>query len=162
MGGNRLGLTDRALSLLARRDRAAVGLARQRWSVGYGTHGMSNDWREILGSRTRQLLRHIDHTDAVHSYLASSIASAREQGWDIVQMDPPHRASRFFWHEGGQRSVHPDAFFMLRRGDETQAFFLELERRAVRPSTMRDRLAPYLCYYSTKRPLDDHGVNPTV
>ena len=162
MHGNRLGLTDRALGLLARRDRAAVGLARQRWSLGYVGPGTSNEWREIPGSRTRQLLRHIDHTDAVHSYLATSVASAREQGWDIVQMDPPHRASRYFWHEGGQRSVHPDAFFMLRRGDETQAFFLELERRAVRPGTMRDRLAPYLRYYSTKRPLDDHSVTPTV
>ena len=51
---------------------------------------------------------------------------------------------------------------MLRRGEETQAYFLEWERRAVRPSTMRDRLAPYLRYYSTKRPLDDHGVTPKV
>ena len=34
MDGNRLALTDRALGLLARRDRAAVGVARQRWSVG--------------------------------------------------------------------------------------------------------------------------------
>ena len=65
-------------------------------------------------------------------------------------------------HEGGQRSVHPDAFFMLRRDDETQAFFLEWERRAVRPSTMRERIAPYLRYYSSKRPLDDHGVTPKV
>ena len=79
-----------------------------------------------------------------------------------MHLDPPHRASRYFWHDGGQRSVHPDAFFMLRRGEETQAYFLEWERRAVRPSTMRDRLAPYLRYYSTKRPLDDHGVTPIV
>ena len=88
--------------------------------------------------------------------------SARKQGWEIVQLDPPHRASRYFMHEGGQRSVHPDAFFMLGRDDETQAFFLEWERRAVRPSTMRERIAPYLRYYSTKRALDDHGVTPKV
>ena len=27
---------------------------------------------------------------------------------------------------------------------------------------MADRLAPYLRYYSSKQPLDDHGVQPTV
>ena len=41
-------------------------------------------------------------------------------------------------------------------------FFLEWERRAVRPSTMAARLAPYLRYYSSHRPTDDHGVQPTV
>ena len=74
----------------------------------------------------------------------------------------PHRAARHFRHEDGLRSVHPDAFFMLRRGDETKAFLLEYERRAVRPSTMRKRLAPYLRYYSTTQPLDDHGKVPGV
>ena len=120
------------------------------------------DWRVVPGRRLRQLLRHIEHTNAVHAYLASTIVAAIGKGWEFAQLDPPHRASRYFRHEDGQRSVHPDAFFMLRRGDETRAFFLEWERRAVRPSTMRARLAPYLRYYSTTRPLDDHGVTPTV
>ena len=38
--------------------------------------------------------------------------------------------------------------------------FLEWERRAVRPSTMSERLAPYLRYFSSHRPTDDHGVQP--
>ena len=120
------------------------------------------DWRVVPGRRLRQLLRHIEHTHAVHAYLASTIASARNEGWEIAQLDPPHRAARHFRHEDGPRSVHPDAFFMLRRGEETQGFFLELERRAVRPSTMRDRLAPYRRYSTTTQPLDDHGVVPAV
>ena len=60
------------------------------------------------------------------------------------------------------RAVNPDAFGVLRRGDATWAFFLEWERRAVRPSTMSDRLAPYLRYYSSHRPTDDHGTRPSV
>ena len=44
----------------------------------------------------------------------------------------------------------------------TWAFFLEWERRAVRPGTMTVRLAPYLRYYSTPRPTDDHGATPDV
>ena len=60
------------------------------------------------------------------------------------------------------RSVHPDAFGILRRGSDTWPFFLEWERRAVRPATMADRIAPYLRYYSSHRPTDDHGSRPIV
>ena len=60
------------------------------------------------------------------------------------------------------RAVNPDAFGVLRKGGTEWAFFLEWERRAVRPSTMSDRLAPYLRYYSSHRPIDDHGVRPAV
>ena len=160
--GIRLAVTDRGLALLARRDRASVGTARQRWSISQSGDELSHGWDAVRGRRSRQLLRHLGHTDAVHLHLAATATSAREQGWDIVQVDPPHRASRYFMHEGGQRSIHPDAFYMLRRDDETAAFFLEYERRAVRPSTMRERLAPYLRYYSSRRPLDDHGVTPQI
>ena len=162
LNGHRLVPSDRALGMLARGDRTSVGVARRRWSDGEVAGRKLVDWRRVPGRRLRQLLRHIEHTNAVHTYLASTITSARSEGWEIAQLDPPHRAARHFQHEDGPRSVHPDAFFMLRHGDETKAFFLELERRAVRPSTMRDRLAPYLRYYSTTQPLDDHGVAPTV
>ena len=60
------------------------------------------------------------------------------------------------------RSIHPDAFGVLRRGDEAWSFFLEWERRAVRPVTMAARIAPYLRYYATHRPIDDHGARPVV
>ena len=60
------------------------------------------------------------------------------------------------------RSVNPDAFGVLKKGETTWAFFLEWERRAVRPSTMSERLAPYLRYYSSHRPTDDHGTRPSV
>ena len=32
----------------------------------------------------------------------------------------------------------------------------------MRPSTMSDRLAPYLRYFSSHRPTDDHGTRPAV
>ena len=32
----------------------------------------------------------------------------------------------------------------------------------MRPATMRARLAPYLRYYATHRPADDHGAVPVV
>ena len=160
--GGRLGLTDQGLALLARRDRASVGAARNRWSVAPLDGDEPLHWRNVSGGRSRQLLRNLDHTAAVHGFIAGLSRQARALGWETVQLDPPHRASRHFRHKGGHRSVHPDAFGLLRRGADTWAFFLEWERRAVRPGTMIVRLAPYLRYYSTPRPTDDHGISPRV
>ena len=115
-----------------------------------------------LGRRSRQLLRNIEHTAAVHGFMAALAEQARSLGWETVQLDPPHRASRHFRYGDRLRSIHPDAFGVLRRGGAAWSFFLEWERRAVRPTTMAARLAPYLRYYSTHRPTDDHGVQPAV
>ena len=160
--GGRLALTDQGLALLARRDRASVGAARKRWSVAPIDEGEPLHWRNVSGGRSRQLLRNLDHTAAVHGFLAALVRQSRALGWETAQLDPPHRASRHFRHQGSLRSVHPDAFGLLRRGPDALAFFLEWERRAVRPVTMTARLAPYLRYYASHRPTDDHGIRPAV
>ncbi len=159
-GCDRLSLTDRAHALMTRGDRTAVGTARRLWSASPLDPGDPFAWRNVSGSKSRQLLRNIEHTDAVHWFMAALAAQARERKWEVVQFDPPRRASRFFRHGDGLRSVHPDAFGILKRGGNTFPFFLEWERRAVRPVTMARRLAPYLRYYASKRPIDDHGVEP--
>ncbi len=158
----RLVASDRGLTLLARRDRAAAGLARRRWSARLLDPGSPPGWRNVSGRRSRQLLRTLEHTTAVHRFAAMLSEQARGEGWEVAQLDPPHRASRYFRDQGVVRSVHPDAFGLLREGGRTWPFFLEWERRAVRPSTMADRLAPYLRYYASQRPADDHGVRPAV
>ena len=159
VSGHRLAITDLGLAMLARRDRVAVGGARKRWSV---TPTDAGDWRNVSGRRSRQLLRDIEHTAAVHHFIAALATQARELDWEVDQLDPPIRASRYFRHFGGRRSVQPDAFGVLRQGDAAWPFFLEWERRAVRPVTMAERLAPYLRYYSSHRPTDDHGARPAV
>jgi len=161
-GQRRYALSDGGLALLARRDRASVGAAVRRWSVEPMDDEPPSSWRDLPGARSRPLARTIEHTDAVHRFLGRMSRQAREQGCRVVQFDPPHRAVRRFRHRGRLRSVHPDAFGVLRRGGETFPFFLEWERRAVRPGTMATRLAPYLRYYSSKQPLDDHGEWPLV
>ncbi len=158
-GGRRLTLTDRGLAVLARRDRTSVGWARKRWSSAPRD---ADDWRSVSGRRSRQLLRNMEHTGAVHGFMAALARQARALGWETLQLDPPRRASRYFQHFGGMRSIQPDAFGILRRKGGIRPFFLEWERRAVRPSTMADRLAPYLRYYSSHRPVDDHGARPVV
>ena len=160
--GRRLALSDRGLALLARRDRTSVGAARKRWSVTPIDARAPIEWRNVSGRRSRQLLRNLDHTAAVHGFAAALAKQARSLGWELAQLDPPMRAARHFRHRDRLRSVHPDAFGVLRRGSTTWPFFLEWERRAVRPSTMAERLAPYLRYYSSHRPTDDHGAQPAV
>ena len=155
----RLALTDLALGMLARRDRTAVGGARKRWSAAPLD---AADWRSVSGRRSRQLLRDVEHTTAVHGFISALSRQARDLGWEMEQLDPPIRASRYFRHFGGRRSIHPDAFGLLRRADVLWPFFLEWERRAVRPVTMAARLAPYLRYYSSHLPTDDHGARPAV
>ena len=161
-GERRLALSDRGLVMLARRDRTSVGDARKRWSAMPLDAEAPLDWRGVAGTRTRQLLRNVEHTAAVHAFVAVLAKQARSRSREIVQLDPPRRASRYFRHDGKLRSVHPDAFGVLRRGNDVWPFFLEWERRAVRPATMAARVAPYLRYYATSRPTDDHGHQPLV
>ncbi len=155
-------LTDRGLALVARRDRASVDAARRRWSPAPLDAGGDGDWRALRGRNARQLLRHLDHTTSVHGFLAALASQARAGEWEVMQLDPPHRASRYFRRDEVMRSVHPDAFGLLRRANTDWPFFLEWERRAVRPTTMAARLAPYLRYYGSHRPTDDHGACPSV
>ena len=161
-GQRRLALSDRGLVMLARRDRTSVGDARKRWSALSLDAGAPLDWRNVAGTRTRQLLRNVEHTSAVHAFVAALCRQAHSRSREIVQLDPPRRASRYFRHEGKLRSVHPDAFGIVRRGESVWPFFLEWERRAVRPATMAARVAPYLRYYASNRPTDDHGHQPLV
>ena len=161
-GDGRLVLSDDGLALLARRDRAAASDARRRWSAAPLDPHAPLTWRNVTGRRSRQLLRTIEHSAAVHGFAAALARQAHDAGWEVEQLDPPHRASRYFRHHDRLHSVHPDAFGLLRREGTRWAFFLEWERRAVRPSTMAARLAPYLRYYRSQRPTDDHGLRPHV
>ena len=158
-GTRRLAVADRGLAMLARSDRASVGAAKKRWSAVPLDGG---DWRSVSGRRSRQLLRNIEHTEAVHVFIAALARQARSRSREIVQLDPPRRASKYFRYNDRLRSIHPDAFGVLRWRDAVWSFFLEWERRAVRPVTMAARLAPYLRYYSSHRPTDDHGSRPRV
>ena len=159
----RFALSDGGLALLARRDRGSVGAALRRWSVESMDGQPPSSWRDLPGARSRPLARTIDHTQAVHRFMAALVRQAeRTKGYRVVQVSPPHHAARYFRYGGSLRSIHPDGFGLVQTGRRTTPFFLEYERRALNPSTMAARLAPYLRYYSSNRPLDDHGERPLV
>ena len=161
-GRRRLALTDRALIWLTHRDRTSPADARKRWSASLLKEDAPFEWRNVSGTRTRQLLRHLDHSEAVHGFVGRLAADARSADLAVAQLDPPQRASRYFRHRGRLHSIQPDAFGLLRGPDRYLPFFLEWERRAIRPKTMAARLAPYLRYFEGHRPLDDHGAKPRL
>ena len=162
-GQRRYALSDGGLSFLARRDRASVGAAVRRWSVEPMDDDAPASWREVPGGRSRPLARTIDHTQSVHRFMAALVRQAKgTKGYRVVQVSPPHHSTRYFRHGDKTRSIHPDGFGIVRTGSRTASFFLEYERRAVNPSTMAARVAPYLRYYSSNRPLEDHGHRPLV
>ena len=86
----------------------------------------STTWRNIEVRRSRLLARHLTHTSSVHRFLARMAEQARSRGWQLRQMDPPHRAVRHFRHLNQLRSIHPDAFGVLHAEDKSIAFFLQL------------------------------------
>ena len=153
-GRRRLALSRRGLALLARRDRASVSTALRRWCAEPDDGGPISYWREVPGTRSRPLARTVEHTQAVHRFMADLVRQARvNPGFQVIQVSPPHHSTRYFPHRGRLRSVHPDGYGVVRVGAKTIPFFLEWERRAMNPSTMAARLAPYLRYYSSQRPL---------
>ena len=87
--GGRLALTDRGLALLARRDRTSVAVARSRWSIAPEDFEGPLEWRNVTGRRTRQLLRNMEHTSAVHGFLAALAAQAPCWGGRSSSSTPP-------------------------------------------------------------------------
>ena len=102
--GRRLVLTDAGLTLLARRDRAAVGGAKKRWSAAPPDSGAAADWRSVSGRRSRQLLRDMQHTAAVHGFVAAlSRQAASWAGRSTSSTRPEGRPATSATSAGGAR-----------------------------------------------------------
>ena len=184
-GSGRLALTDRGVALLARRDRTSVGVARRRWSVAPVDAEAPYDWRNVSGGRSRQLLRNVEHTGAVHAFVAALARQAHALGWELAQIDPPWSASRHFRHEGRNRLGQPRR---LRRpskrpghlallpgvgeksgaplddgGADRPLFALLLISQSHRLCATTYLTVPStLRYYLSHSPIDDHGARPSV
>ena len=94
----RLALTDRGLAMLARRDRASMGVARKLWSVAPMDPEGSTEWNNVSGGRSRQPLRKVERTAAVHAFAAALPRPSRSLGWELTQ--PASGA----WRDGGRLS----------------------------------------------------------
>ena len=55
----------------------------------------AGDWRNITGKRSRQILRHVEHTVVAHDFMALLVPQVPALGWEVAHIDPPRRASRY-------------------------------------------------------------------
>ena len=134
---SRLMLTDRGLTCLARRDRAAVGLTLDRWSA---QPAVSNP-RVYAGTAVRALTSQPRHHGGVVSFAASLTAEvARSPDHDLFDLLPTHRSSIGYRRGRTNYMIHPDASFTLEYKGKWLPFLLEFERRATTPKRIPRRL----------------------
>ena len=151
---SRLMLSDRGLTCLARRDRAAVGLVLDRWTAQPTVSGPS----VYAGSALRALANQPDHHEGVTGFAAAlSAEAARSQDHDLFDLLPTHRASIGYRCRGTNYMIHPDASFTLEYKGRWLPFLLEYERRATTPKRIPQRLASYQRYLSSGWARRDNG-----
>ena len=151
---SRLMLTDRGLTCLARRDRAAVGLTLDRWTA---QPAVSNP-RVYAGTALRALASQPHHHGGVLNFAASlttEVASSPDH--DLFDLLPTHRSSIGYRRGRTNYAIHPDASFTLEYKGRWLPFLLEFERRATTPKRIPKRLASYRRYFASGWAERDHG-----
>ena len=151
---SRLMLTDRGLTCLARRDRAAVGLILDRWTA---QPAVSNP-RVYAGTALRALASQPRHHGGVINFAAALTAEvARSPDHDLFDPLPTHRSSIGYRCNRTNYMIHPDASFTLEYKGKWHPFLLEYERRATTPKRIPRRLASYQRYFASGWAERDHG-----
>ena len=153
-------LTNEGLTLLARRDRAAVGLNLDQWCAepSYSNPGV------YAGTALRALasqLRH--HTGVIDFAAALSTEVARSPDHDLFDLLPTSRSSIGYRYDWTTYVIHPDASFTLEYKGRWRPYLLEFERRATTPKRARSRLKSYQRYFDSGWAERDHeGRLPRV
>ena len=156
-GRIRYTLSDGGIRHVAHRDRAQIPAAREAWSTALTTdcHGR----RRHLGHRIDTWARQTRHADAVTWFLSELAAETlADDESELLWTLPTERAVRSV--RRGEPSIAPDAVGELIAGDSTVPFYLECEHRARHPRGVRAKLRPYLRYYRSGQPEQDHPPFP--
>ena len=153
-------LTDKGLTYLARRDRAAVGLTLDRWSPEplYANPGV------YAGTAVRALASQMRHHASVIDFAAAlSTEVARSQDHDLFDLLPTSRSSIGYRYNWTTYVIHPDASFTLEYKGRWRPYLLEFERRATTPKRVSARLKSYRRYFDSGWAERDHeGRLPRV
>ena len=150
-------LTDDGLRCLARRDRLAVRMALGRWSARQRRRSRGGP-PVYAGTALRSLASQQEHQDAITTIAALLTAeAARSRDYQLLEMLPTSRSSIGYYFQGQYYVVHPDATFWLAHRGEWRPYFIEVERRAVTPKRVRERLRNYRRYFASGWPHRDHG-----
>lgn len=159
-------LTDRGLTYLARRDRAAVGPTLDRWSPEPDTeraHRGSGSLPIYEGSSLRAIANQLSHQSGI-TELAAAISTevARSPEHELFDLQPTSRSSVAYRHKRKRYVIHPDASFVLEHRGERCTYFFEFERRATTPKRVPERLRSYRRYFSSSWAELDHDGEPPI
>ncbi len=155
-------LTDKGLTYLARRDRAAVGPTLDRWSPEHQQPGAGKA-PIYEGTSLRAIANQLDHQTGITDLAASLTAEVtRSPDHDLLDLQPTSRSSAGYRHKRKRYVIHPDASFVLERRGERRTYFLEFERRATTPKRVPERLKSYRRYFSSRWAELDHDGEPPI
>ena len=147
-------LTDEGLTLLARRDRAAVGLTLDR---GSAEPAYSNP-NVYVGTALRALASQPRHHEGVTGFaVALSAEVARSPDHDLFDLLPTSRSSIGYRYDWTTYVILPDASFTLEYRGRWRPYLLEFERRATTPRRVAARLESYRRYFQSGWAERDHG-----
>ena len=148
-------LTDEGLTLLARRDRVAVGLTLDRWSAEPAYSNPS----VYAGTALRALASQLRHNEGVTGFaaaLTTEVAHSPNHG--LFDLLPTSRSSIGYRYDWITYVVLPDASFTLEYRGRWRPYLLEFERRATTPKRILDRLESYRRYFLSGWAERDHGM----
>ena len=155
-------LSERGLAHLARRDRVSADRLIRRWSPKVRQASEYAGPLSVRGSALGDLMRHLRHTAEAYGFWAELSRQVGAAGGELVTLQPPHRSERRYTVNGRVRTLKPDGYAQVRVNGRDGHFFFEWERRAAHPVQFRAKLRPYLAYYQTRKPLEDHGAYPAL
>ena len=147
-------LTDEGLTLLARRDRVAVGLTLDRWSAEPAYSNPS----VYAGTALRALASQLRHNEGVTGFaaaLTTEVAHSPNHG--LFDLLPTSRSSIGYRYDWITYVILPDASFTLEYRGQWRPYLLEFERRATTPKRILDRLESYRRYFLSGWAERDHG-----
>ena len=150
-------LSDEGLTVLARRDRAAVGPVLDRWTP-------QQHEGVYIGSSLRSLASQRDHQRGIVGFAArlSAEVGALPEEYELFDLLPTHRSQISYDAEGARQLLLPDVSFQLAHLGYFEWCLFEYERRATTPRRLPTRLRSYERYFRSRYAANDHGGQPPL
>ena len=150
-------LSDEGLTVLARRDRAAVGPVLDRWTP-------QQHEGVYIGSSLRSLASQRDHQRGIVGFASrlSAEVGALPEEYELFDLLPTHRSQISYDAVGARQLLLPDVSFQLAHLGYFEWCLFEYERRATTPRRLPTRLRSYERYFKSRYAANDHGGLPPL
>ena len=150
-------LSDEGLTVLARRDRAAVGPVLDRWTP-------QQHEGVYIGTSLRSLASQRDHQRGIVGFASrlSAEVGALPEEYELFDLLPTHRSQISYDAVGARQLLLPDVSFLLAHLGYFEWCLFEYERRATTPRRLPTRLRSYERYFKSRYAANDHGGLPPL